>query len=117
MRGSVLLQSTGDVLKADASWKRKIKGNNLESVPQLLWLLEPKIIFAHAKVAQRHLQHWHALLACHKYANGLQANFKGQTTESQYCQGMFLEGFHKGGGRVSQFPYLPKYPTFSVQRS
>ena len=50
IRGSVLLQSTGDALKTDLSWKRKIKGNNLESVPRLLWLLEPKIIFAHAKV-------------------------------------------------------------------
>lgn len=50
VRGSVLLQSTGDALKSDASWKRKIKGNNLESVPRLLWLLEPKIVFAHAKV-------------------------------------------------------------------
>ncbi len=50
VRGSVLLQSTGDALKTDSSWKRKIKGNNLESVPRLLWLLEPKIVFAHAKV-------------------------------------------------------------------
>lgn len=50
VRGSVLLQSTGDALKTDSSWKRKIKGNNLESIPRLLWLLEPKIVFAHAKV-------------------------------------------------------------------
>ena len=30
----------------------------------------------------------------------LQASVRGQTAESQYCQGMFLEGFHRGGGRV-----------------
>lgn len=62
VRGSVLLQSTGDALKTDSSWKRKIKGNNLESVPRLLWLLEPKIVFAHAKVrVQSSLVH-----ACHQ---------------------------------------------------
>ena len=62
IRGSVLLQSTGDPLKTDASWKQKIKGNNLESIPRLLWLLEPKIVFAHAKVLAsvliHHWQHW-----------------------------------------------------------
>lgn len=50
VRGSVLLQSTGDALSTHASWKGRIKGNNIESVPRLLWLLEPKIVFAHAKV-------------------------------------------------------------------
>lgn len=50
VRGSVLLQSTGDPLNTHASWKSRIKGNNIESVPRLLWLLEPKIVFAHAKV-------------------------------------------------------------------
>ncbi|KAL0042270.1 hypothetical protein WJX77_008145 [Trebouxia sp. C0004] len=77
VRGSVLLQSTGDAVKTDSSWKRKIKGNNLESVPRLLWLLEPKIVFAHAK-----------------------ASCRGQHAESQYCQGMFFEGYHRGGGRA-----------------
>lgn len=62
VRGSVLLQSTGDALKTDSSWKRKIKGNNLESIPRLLWLLEPKIVFAHAKVRARS-SHVHA---CHQ---------------------------------------------------
>ncbi len=62
VRGSVLLQSTGDALKTDSSWKRKIKGNNLESVPRLLWLLEPKIVFAHAKVTAQS-SHVHA---CHQ---------------------------------------------------
>lgn len=62
VRGSVLLQSTGDALKTDSSWKRKIKGNNLESVPRLLWLLEPKIVFAHAKVRVQS-SHVHA---CHQ---------------------------------------------------
>lgn len=62
VRGSVLLQSTGDALKTDSSWKRKIKGNNLESIPRLLWLLEPKIVFAHAKVRARS-RHVHA---CHQ---------------------------------------------------
>lgn len=37
-------------MSTHASWKGRIKGNNLESVPRLLWLLEPKIVFAHAKV-------------------------------------------------------------------
>ncbi|KAL0050091.1 hypothetical protein WJX82_004313 [Trebouxia sp. C0006] len=77
VRGSVLLQSTGDALKTDSSWKRKIKGNNLESIPRLLWLLEPKIVFAHAK-----------------------ASCRGQYAESLYCQGMFFEGYHRGGGRA-----------------
>ena len=62
VRGSVLLQSTGDALKTDSSWKRKIKGNNLESIPRLLWLLEPKIVFAHAKVRVQS-SHVHA---CHE---------------------------------------------------
>ncbi|KAL0041510.1 hypothetical protein WJX79_005750 [Trebouxia sp. C0005] len=77
VRGSVLLQTTGDALKTDSSWKRRIKGNNLESIPRLLWLLEPKIVFAHAK-----------------------ASCRGQYAESQYCQGMFFEGYHRGGGRA-----------------
>ena len=61
VRGSVLLQSTGDALKTDSSWKRKIKGNNLESVPRLLWLLEPKIVFAHAKVRAQSSMCMHAI--------------------------------------------------------
>lgn len=104
VRGSVLLQSNGDVLKSDSSWKRKIKGNNLESVPRLLWLLEPKIIFAHAKVTETKNQCLRRLLMLTTLRFPLwdvQAKLKGQNTESQYCQGMFLEGFHKGGGRVS----------------
>ena len=52
VRGSVLLQSTGDPLNTNASWNSRITGNNIESVPRLLWLLEPKIVFAHAKVRQ-----------------------------------------------------------------
>ncbi|KAL3162911.1 hypothetical protein ABBQ32_009353 [Trebouxia sp. C0010 RCD-2024] len=77
VRGSVLLQSTGDALSTHASWKGRIKGNNIESVPRLLWLLEPKIVFAHAK-----------------------ASCRGHYAESQYCQGLFFEGYHRGGGRA-----------------
>lgn len=101
VRGSVLLQSNGDVLKSDSSWKRKIKGNNLESVPRLLWLLEPKIIFAHAKVTETKDQCLQGLPTLTTLRFHVQAKLKGQNAESQYCQGMFLEGFHKGGGRVS----------------
>ena len=108
VRGSVLLQSTGDALKTDSSWKRKIKGNNLESIPRLLWLLEPKIVFAHAKVRARSSP----VHACHRQSAdtwpcGLQTSCRGQYAESQYCQGMFLEGYHRGGGRVSCSDSIP----------
>ncbi|KAK9813278.1 hypothetical protein WJX72_011826 [[Myrmecia] bisecta] len=75
LRGGLQLQESG-IAKRDITWKDRIVPDEVSGIPQLMWLLEPKVVFPHLR------GHIESL---------------GKAVEPAYSQGMFFEATDREG--------------------